>query len=99
MGAGTQRAIALVVLLVVGILSLPLSAAVLDGQGTENWIIPAQLAGVAVVGAVVGYALPGLAGTGASRRRGAGVGVVAGIGGALVGVLLFLLLLNGFSGA
>jgi hypothetical protein len=66
---GLQRLAALVLLLVAGILSLPLAAAAFDGEGTENWILPAQLGGMAVLGAVVGYLLPGLAGPAAGRRR------------------------------
>jgi hypothetical protein len=54
---------------------------------------------VLLVGAAVGWALPGLAGAGASRRRGAGVGALAGVGMLVVGVVLFFLLLNGLSGA
>ena len=36
----TQRVVALLVLLVLGVVSLPLVASVLDGEGTENWILP-----------------------------------------------------------
>jgi hypothetical protein len=46
-------------LLAAGLLSLPLAAYALDDQGTENWILPAQLGGMAVVGALLGVALPG----------------------------------------
>ncbi len=60
---GFQRLVALVLLLAAGILSLPLAAFAFDGEGTENFILPAQLGGMAVLGAVVGYLLPGLAGT------------------------------------
>ena len=56
---GLQRLVALVLLLAAGILSLPLAAFAFDGEGTENFILPAQLAGMAVLGAVVGYLLPG----------------------------------------
>ena len=94
-----QRVAALLLLLVLGIASLPLSAFVLDGEGTENWILPAAAALVLLVGAVVGSLLPGLAGAGASRRRAAGVGALAGVGMLVVGVVLFFLLLNGLSGA
>ncbi len=67
---GFQRLVALVLLLAAGILSLPLAAAALDGEGTENFILPAQLGGMAVLGAVVGYLLPGLAGDAASNAPG-----------------------------
>jgi hypothetical protein len=96
---GTQRVGALVLLLVLGIVSLPVSAAFLDGEGTENWILPVQLVGMAVVGAVVGRLLPGLAGADAPGARSAWIGALAGFAAALVGVGLFFLLLNGFSGA
>lgn len=92
---GLQRLVALVLLLVAGILSLPLAAYAFDGEGTENFILPAQLGGMAVVGAAVGWVLPGLAGDGASTRRGVWVGVGLGLLFAVLGVLLFFLLLNG----
>ena len=96
---GLQRLAALVLLLVAGILSLPLAAAAFDGEGTENFILPAQLGGMAVLGAVVGYLLPGLAGDTASKRRAMWVGVGVGLLLAVFGVVLFFLLLNGFDGA
>jgi hypothetical protein len=96
---GLQRLVALVLLLAAGVLSLPLAAAALDGEGSENWILPAQLAGMAVVGAVVGWLLPGLGGEDATTRRGVWVGVGLGLLFAVLGVLLFFLLLNGFDGA
>jgi hypothetical protein len=91
------RLLGWLVLLAAGLLSLPLAAYALDDQGTENWILPAQLGGMAVVGALLGVALPGFL-AGSTRRR-ALVGAAYGVGAAVVGVLLFFLLLNGFSGA
>jgi hypothetical protein len=70
-----------------------------DGEGSENWILPAQLLGMGVVGAIVGRLLPGLAGGTASPARATWVGAAAGIGAAIVGVVLFFLLLSGFGGA
>jgi hypothetical protein len=96
---GVQRVVALVLLLGAGIISLPLAALALDGEGTENLILPAQLGGMAIVGAVVGRLLPGLAGATASRRRAMWVGVGVGLLLAVLGVLLFFVLLNGFDGA
>ena len=61
-----QRLAALALLLAAGIMSLPLAALAFDGEGSENFILPAQLGGMAVVGAVVGYLLPGLGGATAS---------------------------------
>jgi hypothetical protein len=61
--------------------------------------VPAQLTGMAIVGATVGLLLPGLAGADASPRRAAWVGALVGVGLAVLGVVLFFLLLNGFDGA
>lgn len=91
--AGTQRVVAVAVLLVAGVLSLPVVATFLDGESTENWIVPVQLVLMAVVGAVVGHLLPGLAGTESDSRRGAGFGAVVGVLTGLIGAALFYLLL------
>jgi hypothetical protein len=91
--------VALVVLLAAGIVSLPVAASFLDGESTENWILPAQLVAMAVIGAVVGRLLPGLAGADASARRAIILGLVTGVVMALVGVVIFFLLLSGFDGA
>ena len=84
-------------LLVAGVLCLPLAAAFLDGQGSENWILPLDVVAVAVLGGLLGAALPGFV-AGSTRRRvvvGAACGVVA----AALGVLVFFVLLSGFDGA
>ena len=91
---GVQRLLAVVLLVAAGILSLPLAALALDGEGAENWILPAQLAGMVVVGAVVGYLLPGLAGPAATRQRSVWVGIGVGLLLALVGFLLFFVLIS-----
>ncbi|KAA1421570.1 hypothetical protein F0U44_04605 [Nocardioides humilatus] len=93
------RVIAYLLLIGAGIVSLPVAAYFLDGQGTENWILPAQLATMAVIGALVGQVTPALVGAGASARKRAALGALLGIGAAVVGVVLFFLLINGFSGA
>lgn len=98
-GSRTQRIVALLILLAAGILSLPVVAYFLDGEGQENWIVPAQLAAMALLGAVVGSLLPGLAGPSASTGRARLVGAVVGVGMGLLGVLIFFLLLSGFDGA
>lgn len=98
-GSSLQRVTALLLLLVAGVVSLPLAAYLLDDEGSENWIIPAQLGGMAVVGALVGMLLPGLAGSGSSTRRAALVGAAVALLMAVVGVALFFLILNGFDGA
>jgi hypothetical protein len=95
-GSTGQRVVAVLLLLVAGVLSLPISATFLDGEGNENWIVPAQLVGMAVVGAVVGALLPGLAGSGASGARAARTGAIVGVAMAVVGIAIFFVLLNGF---
>ena len=94
-----QRVIAFVVLLAAGIVSLPVAAYFLDDQGTENLIIPAALGGMALVGALVGVALPGIARPGSSSARAARVGAITGVVMTLLGVVIFFLILNGFDGA
>lgn len=94
-----QRAVAAGVLLVLGVLSLPLVASVLDGESSENWIIPVQLVLMALVGIGVTSALPAIVPAGADTVRRVAVGVAWGLAAALVGILIFWLLLNGFSGA
>ena len=94
-----QRVVGIVVLLVLGVLSLPAAAYVLDEQGTENWIVPVQLVVMAAVGAAVTLALPGLAREGATTGRRALTGAWWGLLAAFVGVLVFWLLLNGLGGA
>jgi hypothetical protein len=88
--------VAVVVLLVAGIVSLPVAASFLDGESTENWILPVQLAAMALIGAVVGRLLPGLAGADATARRAIILGGTTGVVMALVGVVIFFLLLSGF---
>ena len=95
----TQRAVAIVVLVLLGFVSLPLVASVLDGEDTENWIIPVQLLLMALVGALVGWVLPAVAGPTATKRRGALVGVVIGVAAGVLGLLVFFLLLSGLDGA
>ena len=99
MSRSAQRVVGIVVLLVLGILSLPAAASVLDGQGTENWIVPVQLVAMAAIGAAVTIALPGLAREGATTGRRALTGAWWGLLAAAVGVVVFWLLLSGFGGA
>ena len=80
-------------------LSLPAAASVLDGQGTESWIVPVQLVAMAAAGALITVALPGLAREGASTGRRAMTGAWWGLLAAFVGVVVFWLLLNGSGGA
>ena len=99
MSTSSQRVVAVLGLLVAGVLSLPVVAYFLDDQGTENWIIPVDLLVMALVGALVGRALPGLAGAGATPLRAMVVGAISGVVASFVGVVLFFLLLSGFDGA
>jgi hypothetical protein len=97
--APTRRIVALLVLLVLGVLSLPLVASFVDSDGAENWILPVALVLMALVGALVGRVVPTLGGAEASRRRGMVVGALLGLGAAVVGVVLFFLLISGLDGA
>lgn len=99
MSRSAQRIVGIVVLLVLGMLSLPATAYVLDDQGTENWIIPVQLLAMAAVGAAVTIALPGLAREGAPTGRRALTGAWWGLAAAFVGVVVSWLLVSGLGGA
>ena len=94
-----QRWLAVVILLVLGVLSLPVTAAFFDGEGTENWIVPVAVGLMAVIGAIVGSMLPGLAGAGATQQRGALIGAAVGVAMLVLGIVVFFLLLSGFDGA
>jgi hypothetical protein len=93
------RILAFLALLVAGVLSLPVSAAFFDGEGSENWILPVQLGGMAVIGGLVGLATPALARESAATGRRVLFGALLGLLAAVIGVALFFLLLNGFDGA
>ena len=99
MSPTTQRALGVIGLLAAGVLALPVVTVVLDGEGTENWIIPVVLILMAGIGAVVGIALPALTSPAASTGRRALIGAAWGVLAALVGLLVFWFLLNGFGGA
>jgi hypothetical protein len=92
-----SRAIGLLLLLAAGVVSLPTSAYFLDAPETQNYVVPAQLAGMAAVGALVAMTVPGVVQgtTGTKVFAGAAFGVTA----ALVGLLLFWLLLTGLADA
>ena len=99
MSRSAQRLVGIVVLVVLGMLSLPVSAYVLDDPGTENWIVPVQLLAMAALGAAVTIGLPGMARDGATTGRRALTGAWWGLLAAFVGVVVFWFLLNGFRGA
>jgi len=94
-----QRAIGLLLLAVAGIFSLPVAAFFLDGPRSENFIVPAQLAVMALLGALIGRVLPGLAGASPNPRRAIVIGAVIGVLMGLLGILIFFVLLSGLSGA
>ena len=96
---GLHRPLAVLILLVVGVFSLPVSALFLDGQDTENYVLPAAVVAMAVIGALVGSVLPGVAGEHASVSKGRWVGALIGVAMVVLGTLVFFLLLNGFDGA
>lgn len=98
MPRAVQRVFGAILLLVAGVFSLPLAAALLD-QGDENWIVVTQVVAMGAVGALLALCLPGLAGTGVSPARRALRGVWWGLVAALVGALTFWFLLNGVGGA
>jgi hypothetical protein len=54
---------------------------------------------MAVLGAVVGSMLPGLAGSDATQPRGALIGAAVGVSMLVLGIVVFFLLLSGFDGA
>jgi hypothetical protein len=99
MSRSAQRLVGIVVLLVLGMLSLPVTAYVLDDPGTENWIVPVQLLAMAVVGAAVTVALPGLAREGAPTARRAMTGAWWGLIAAFAGVVVSWIAISGWSGA
>jgi hypothetical protein len=94
-----QRWTAVLILLVLGVFSLPVTAFFFDGEGSENWIIPVAVLVMAVLGAVVGSLLPGVAGPDATQQRGALIGAVVGVLMLVLGIVVFFLLLSGFDGA
>ena len=99
MSRSAQRLVGIVVLLLLGMLSLPAAAYVLDGPGTENWIVPVQLVAMATAGAATTIALPGMARADATPARRALTGAWWGLLAALAGVALSWFALNGIRGA
>jgi hypothetical protein len=98
MGVAGQRWTAVVILVVLGVLSLPVTAYFFD-EGAENWIVPIAVLLMAVLGAIVGSMLPGLAGPDATQQRGALIGAAVGVAMLVLGIVVFFLLLSGFDGA
>jgi hypothetical protein len=94
-----ERILALVLLVLAGIFSLPAAAYFFDSPGSENWIVPVQLGAMALIGALLGRWFPGTAGQARSSGKAALLGAASGVVAGLVGIIVSFLLLNGFSGA
>lgn len=99
MTRSAQRVVGIVVLVVLGVLTLPVVASLVDSDGSENWIIALAIGAMAAIGAAVAIALPGIAREGASTGRRALTGVWWGLLGLTVGLAVFWFLLNGLGGA
>lgn len=91
-------AVVVIALCVLSVLVLPASAYVLD-RVNENWILPVHFAVLAIAGIFAWTAIPGLARPDASRGVRIIVGAIVGLLTGLVGIGVFFLLLNGFTGA
>ena len=101
------RVVAVVGLLVLGVLALPVLASFLDGPSTENLVIPVDLVLMALVGMLVWRLVPepNAAGAHAPSSPASGgartllVGAAVGVAAAVVGLVLFFLLISGLDGA
>lgn len=93
----SRRTLGWSLLLAAGMLSVPLVAAFLDDEGSENWILPVQVGVMAVAGALVGIAVPGFV-SGSHPRR-ILLGAAAGVAAALLALVVFFLLISGIDGA
>jgi uncharacterized RDD family membrane protein YckC len=87
---------AILVLLALGL--FPAAAAVLD-ERSEGWILPLFVLVMLVSGALLWTFVPGT--TDATRTTGhrVAVGCAAGLGAAILAIVVFYALLNGYSGA
>lgn len=83
-GTGWQRALAAAVIVPTAALSLPVAATFLDHPaGRENFIFPAQIGGMAAIGATVGGVMPHLFTSHTSGARGALLGAGLAVGAAV----------------
>lgn len=89
---------AVVVLVLLGVLSLPLVALVVDTID-ENLIAPVHVGLVLAAGIATWTLVPGVAAPGMPTSRRIALGAVVGFLSALTAYLVFFLLLNGLSGA
>lgn len=104
------RVVAVVVLLVLGVLALPVLAFFLDGPSTENLVLPVDLVLMAILGMLVWRLVPTPDAAGAHATHAAApaapggartllVGAAVGVAAAVVGLVLFFLLISGVNGA
>ena len=95
-GPGWQRAIAAAVIVPTAAISLPVAATFLDHPpGRENWILPAQAAGMAIVGAGVGATMPRMFSAGMGRAGGAALGAGVALGAAAIADVALFTLISG----
>ena len=94
----SRRVVVIVGLVVLGIVLLPMTAAVID-YVNENLIAPVHVALMLGAGALVWTRVPGLASADSSTARRVGVGAAVGFGAALAAYVVFFLLLSGLDGA
>ncbi len=96
-GTGYRRLYAIVLLIVLGVVTLPLVAAVID-RVNENLIAPVHVGLMLLAGILLWTKLPGLSDSTNTSRRVA-VGAAAGFLGAVTAYVVFFFLLSGFGGA
>ncbi len=93
-----RRLIAVAVLIMLGVISLPMVAAVIDTID-ENLIAPVHIALMLATGVGLWTLVPGVASPDQSTARGVAVGAAVGFVGAVAAYLLFFWMLSGPSGA
>jgi hypothetical protein len=87
--------VALALITIAGLVSIPVVAAFLDGPSTDDLIVPLAVVIMAALGAGVGYLVPGVGGPGSSTSRSVGSAALVGVAAALLSAALFFLLLSG----
>jgi hypothetical protein len=92
-----RRIYVVVLLVVLGLLTLPLVAFVLDVVN-ENLIAPVHVALMLLAGIVLWTKLPGVS-TSTNTSRRIAMGAAVGFLGALIAYVVFFFLLSGFGGA
>lgn len=95
---GYRRVVIAAVLVFVALGLFPMTAAVLDGAG-EGLILPVFVVAMVALGAVLWIFVPAVTGEQPRAAHRVAVGGGAGLVAALVAIVVFYALLNGFSGA